>query len=100
MIKDFKFRDVELTFNFRKLPNYDQEYLRSMIYDMINNRSVNSSGLGFHNYYPNANNFTLFNNESVMINYMSEFMDKYSCITSHLLNGKKYWFAWTHKERK
>ena len=99
-MQEFRFKDVELTFNFRKLPSYDQDYLRSMVYDLIQSKSINSSGKGFHDYYPYTNNLTLFNNESVMINYMSEFMDKYSCITSHLLNGKKYWFAWTHKERK
>tara|TARA_R100001591_G_scaffold66428_1_gene75748 strand:+ start:259 stop:558 length:300 start_codon:yes stop_codon:yes gene_type:complete len=99
-MQEFRFKDVELTFNFRKLPSYDQDYLRSMIYDLLQSKSIKSSGKGFYNYYPYANNFTLFNNESVMINYMSEFMDKYSCIASHLLDGKKYWFAWTHKKRK
>ena len=99
-MKDFKFKFVDLTFEFKKLPKYDQEYLRTMVFETIGQKSVNSSGKSFPEMYPNANNFTLFNNESVMINYMSEFMDKYSCITSHLLNGKKYWFAWTHKERK
>ena len=35
-----------------------------------------------------------------MLNYMSEFVGEYSYITSHLLEGKKYWFAWTHNKRQ
>ena len=97
---EFRFRDVELTFNFRKLPIYDQDYLRSMVYEKIQDRSINHSGLGFHEYYPNASNFTLFKEESIMLNYMSEFIGEYSYMTSHLLHGKKYYFAWTHNKRK
>ena len=98
-MQEFKFKDVELTFNFRKLPSHDQDYLRSMIYDLIQSKSIKSSGKGFHDYYPHANNFTLFKNEQTMINYMAEFVDEYSCIPSHLLEGSKYWFAWTHNKR-
>ena len=97
---DFRFRDVELTFNFKKLPSVDQEYLRSMMYDTIQDKSIKSSGHAFFDYYPNADNFTLFKNHETMINYMSEFANEYSCIASHLLEGKKYWFAWTHDKRK
>ena len=31
---------------------------------------------------------------------MSEFVGEYSSIASHLLHGKKYWFAWTHNKNK
>ena len=99
-MQEFRFKDVELTFNFKKLPNYDQDYLRSMTYEIAKERSVKSSGLGFKSYYPKADNFTLFNDETTMLNYMSEFVNEYSYITSHLLDGKKYWFAWTHNKRK
>jgi len=99
MTKDFRFRDVDFTFDFRKLPIHDQEYLRSMIYETIQDRSVKSLGKGFNKYYPNADNFTLFKDESTMLNYMSEFAGSYSYTTSHLLHGKKYWFAWTHNKR-
>ena len=97
---DFRFKDVELTFNFKKLSFIDQDYLKTMIFDTINNKSIKSSGLNFYEYYPNANNFTLFRNEQTMINYMAEFVGEYSYTTSHLLEGKKYWFAWTHNKRK
>jgi hypothetical protein len=99
-MQEFRFKDVELTFNFRKLPSYDQDYLKSMTYEIIKERSVKASGLEFNLYYPDSNNFTLFNNESVMLNYMSEFVNEYSYVSSHLLHGKKYWFAWTHNKRK
>ena len=99
-MQDFRFKDVELTFNFKKLSSVDQEYLRSMIYDTVQNKSVKSSGHNFHEYYPNADNFTLFKNEQTMINYMAEFIGDYSYIASHLLDGKKYWFAWTHNKKQ
>ena len=95
---EFRFRDVELTFNFRKLPPCDQDYLRAMTYEITKERSVKHSGISFYEYYPNADNFTLFKDESVMLNYMSEFVGEYSSIASHLLHGKKYWFAWTHNK--
>jgi len=99
-MQEFRFKDVELTFNFKKLSSVDQEYLRTMIYDIIQNKSIKSSGLNFYEYYPNSDNYTLFKNEQTMINYMSEFIGEYSSIASHLLDGKKYWFAWTHNKRK
>jgi len=99
-MQEFRFKDVEITFNFKKLPIYDQDYLRTMTYETTKDRSVKHSGIGFFNYYTNVDNFTLFNNETTMLNYMSEFVNEYSYITSHLLEGKKYWFAWTHNKRK
>ena len=97
---EFRFRDVELTFNFKKLPLCDQDYLRTMAYEITKERSVNHSGLSFYKYYPNATNFTLFKDESTMINYMAEFAAEYSNTVSHLLHGKKYWFAWTHNKKQ
>tara|TARA_R100001082_G_C4262070_1_gene116001 strand:+ start:279 stop:578 length:300 start_codon:yes stop_codon:yes gene_type:complete len=97
---EFRFKDVELTFNFRKLPLCDQDYLKSMTYEITKDRSVNHSGMSFFEYYPAADNFTLFKDERTMINYMSEFAVGYSNTSSHLLEGKKYWFAWTHNKRK
>ena len=96
---EFRFKDVDLTFNFRKLPSCDQDYLKSMTYEIIQDRSVKSSGINFNNYYPGADNFTLFRDEKTMFNYMAEFMGEYSYTTSHLLNSKKYYFAWTHNKR-
>ena len=98
MIKNFKFKDVEIVFNMRNLPHYDQEYLRTMTFETIGNRSVKNSGKRFLDYYPNAYNFTMFNSKSTMINYMGDFYDEYSLTASHLLHGKKYYFAWTHSE--
>jgi len=96
MIKDFRFKDVDIIFNIKKLPHYDQEYLRTMIFETIGEHSVKNTGQSFKDYYPNANNFSLFNDHTVMLNYMSEFYDEHSCTASHLLDGKKYYFVWTH----
>ena len=38
-MENFKFKDVETTFDFRKLAHYDQEYLRTMTFETINERS-------------------------------------------------------------
>ena len=97
---EFRFKDVELTFNFRKLPTCDQDYLRILTYETVKERSIKHSGLSFDKYYPDPDNFTLFNHETTMINYMSEFSREYAYTASHLLHGKKYWFAWTHNKRK
>tara|TARA_Y100000310_G_scaffold262808_1_gene272624 strand:- start:27 stop:323 length:297 start_codon:yes stop_codon:yes gene_type:complete len=96
MIKDFRFKDVDIIFNIKKLPQYDQEYLRTMVFETIGERSVKNTGRIYRDYYPNAKNFSLFNDHAIMLNYMSEFYDGYSCTISHLLHGKKYYFAWTH----
>ena len=95
-MKNFKFKSVDLTFDMKKLPSVDQEYLRTMVFETIGQRSVKSSGLAFTSKYPNADNFTLFNNKEVMLNYMLDFNGKYASTASHLLEGKKFWFAWTH----
>ena len=94
-MKDFKFKLVDLTFGFKELPKYDQEYLRTMVFETIGQKSVKSSGRSFNEMYPNANNFTLFNNESVMLNYMTEFSGEYANTASHLLHGKQDWFGWS-----
>ena len=97
-MKDFKFKLVDLTFNLKELPKCDQEYLRTLVFETIGQRSVKNSGIPFNEMYPGSNNFTLFNSESMMLNYMAEFVGEYSYTTSHLLHGKKYWFAWTHNK--
>jgi|TARA_R100000322_G_C5282635_1_gene150207 hypothetical protein len=94
--KEFKFKQVDQTFDLRKLPTHDQEYLRTLVFETIGNRSYKQSGKPFHKYYPNANNFTLFRDHSTLLNYMSEFSGEYDYTTSHLLDGKKYYFAWTY----
>ena len=70
MTRDFKFKDVDVVFNIKRLPHYDQEYLRTMVFETIGARSVKNSGTPFSDYYPNAYNFTLFNSKKVMLNYM------------------------------
>tara|TARA_R110002033_G_scaffold13372_1_gene39926 strand:+ start:203 stop:451 length:249 start_codon:yes stop_codon:yes gene_type:complete len=79
---------------------HDQEYLRTMFYETILERSVKQSGYTFNEYYPKASTFSIFNNKDTMNNYMNEFSSQYSNNASHLLEGKKYYLAWTHKERK
>tara|TARA_Y100000593_G_scaffold42264_1_gene80928 strand:+ start:164 stop:457 length:294 start_codon:yes stop_codon:yes gene_type:complete len=95
-MKDFKFKLVDLTFDMKKLPSYDQEYLRTMVFETIGQKSVKNSGRTFYEMYPNANNFTLFEDETMMLNYMTEFSGDYTNTASHLLHGKKYYFAWTY----
>tara|TARA_R110001606_G_scaffold221341_1_gene369047 strand:- start:241 stop:534 length:294 start_codon:yes stop_codon:yes gene_type:complete len=95
-MRDFKFKLVDLTFDMKKLPSVDQEYLRTMVFEVIGQRSVKSSGLPFQTIYPDANNFTLFDDQNKMLNYMTDFNGDYACTASHLLEGKKFWFAWTH----
>ena len=87
-----------MTFDIKKLPLVDQEYLRTMVFETIGQKSVKNSGLSFASMYPDADNFTLFNNKSVMLNYMLEFNGEYANTASHLLEGKKFWFAWTYSE--
>ena len=97
-MKDFKFEVVDLTFDMKKLPSYDQEYLRTMVFETIGQRSVKNSGKPFLDVYRNASNFTLFKDEAMMYNYMAEFSGDYDSAASHLLHGKKYWFAWTYSK--
>ena len=52
-MKDFKFKLVDLTFGFKELPKYDQEYLRTMVFETIGQKSVKSSGRSFNEMYPN-----------------------------------------------
>jgi hypothetical protein len=95
----FKFKDVEIAFNFRELPQYDQEYLRTLSYETAMNKSVNNTGWGFDETYEDAGNFTMFNDLDALHEYMSEFVHEYTYVGSHLLHGKKYFFAWTYSQR-
>ena len=95
-MKDFKFKLVDLTFDMKKLPSYDQEYLRTLVFETIGEKSVKNTGRSFSETYPNANNFTLFEDNVMMLNYMTEFTGDFASTASHLLHGKKYWFAWTY----
>tara|TARA_R100001377_G_C3186931_1_gene108950 strand:- start:1173 stop:1466 length:294 start_codon:yes stop_codon:yes gene_type:complete len=95
-MRDFKFKLVDLAFDMKKLPSVDKEYLRTMVFETIGQKSVKNSGLSFRSKYPDADNFTLFDDKFVMLNYMTEFNGKYASTASHLLEGKKFWFAWTY----
>tara|TARA_R110002096_G_scaffold127475_1_gene275313 strand:- start:643 stop:942 length:300 start_codon:yes stop_codon:yes gene_type:complete len=98
-MKDFKFKLVDLTFDMKKLPSVDQEYLRTMVFETIGERSVKQSGKSFTGMYPNAKNFTLFDDEHTMLNYMSNYSGNMANTASHLLNGHKYYFAWTYSSK-
>tara|TARA_R100001594_G_scaffold145462_1_gene195694 strand:- start:293 stop:589 length:297 start_codon:yes stop_codon:yes gene_type:complete len=91
----FRFKDVDITFDFNKIPSYDREYLKTMVIETVNEKSVKNSGRPFDSYYEDADNFVLFNNNGKMYNWMSDFMGEWSHTASHLLHGKKYYFAWT-----
>jgi hypothetical protein len=94
----FKFKDVEVTFDMKQLPFYDQEYLKTMCYETVNAKSFLHSGKSFNELFKGANNFTIFDDDSTMHGYMSEFAGKVANTASHLLHGKKYYFAWTYKK--
>tara|TARA_R100001163_G_scaffold32431_1_gene25242 strand:- start:42 stop:368 length:327 start_codon:yes stop_codon:yes gene_type:complete len=96
----YQFKDVELAFNFKKVPACDQEYLRTMFYQTIGDRSVKHTGISFNEFYPDAGSFTLFDNEGDMFVHMSEYVNPSRFTTSHLLHGKKYFLAWTYDQDK
>tara|TARA_R100001443_G_scaffold100926_1_gene108477 strand:- start:1746 stop:2087 length:342 start_codon:yes stop_codon:yes gene_type:complete len=91
-----RFKDIDITFEFNRMPSYDREYLKTMVIETINNRSVKHSGRSFESYYRNASNFALFNNYDTMEDWMDDFSGDFSYAASHLLHGKKYYLAWTH----
>ena len=64
-MKDFKFKQVDLTFDLKMLPSYDQEYLRTLVFETIGQRSVKNSGRPFKQFYKHAKNFTLFNDDKL-----------------------------------
>ena len=96
----YQFKDVELAFNFKKVPACDQEYLRTMFYETVLDRSVKNTGISFHEFYPDAGSFTLFDNEGDMFVHMSEYVNPSRFTASHLLHGKKYFLAWTYDQDK
>ena len=98
MKKSYKFKDVDLIFDFKKVSAYDQEYLRTMFYETVLDRSVKHSGRNFNEYFPNAGTFALFNDERSMKRYMGEFSSTFASTATHLLQGKKYYLAWTYEQ--
>ena len=92
----FRFKDVDITFDFNKIAGCDRDYLKTMVIEMVNTKSIKNSGTSFNSYYDGADNFALFNNESKMLAWMSDFYGSYDSTASHLLEGKKYYFAWTY----
>jgi hypothetical protein len=91
-----KFKDVEFAFELRKLAFCDQDYLKSMLYETVTDRSYKQSGKSFQSLFPGACNFTIFNDYNTMVNYMLEFSDDYAYMGTHLLHGRKYYLAWTY----
>ena len=98
MKNSYKFKDVDLILNFKKVSMQDQEYLRTMFYETTLERSVKHSGKTFSEYYPYASTFALFDDEIAMERYMGEFSYPYANTASHLLEGKKYYLAWTYEQ--
>ena len=97
MRKNYKFKDVDIIFDFRKISNYDQEYLRTMFYETVLDRSVKQSGRNFNQYFTNAGTFSLFDNKDSMQRYMGEFSSTFASTASQILQGKKYYLAWTYE---
>tara|TARA_R110000803_G_scaffold171327_1_gene234282 strand:+ start:65 stop:391 length:327 start_codon:yes stop_codon:yes gene_type:complete len=100
MRKKYQFKEVETAFNFKSIPACDQEYLRTMFYQIVGQRSVRNSGVAFSEYYPEADTFTMFDDEGDMLNQMNEYVNPHANTVSHLLHGKKYYMAWLYDEAK
>ena len=96
----YQFKEVELALNFKKVPTCDQEYLRTMFYQTVGDRSVKNTGIPFNAFYPDAGTFTLFDNEGDLYEQMNEYVNPYKHTVSHLLNGKLYYMAWTYDYNK
>tara|TARA_R110000851_G_scaffold52306_1_gene124305 strand:- start:556 stop:882 length:327 start_codon:yes stop_codon:yes gene_type:complete len=96
----FRFKDIDITFDFNRIPSYDREYLKTMVIETVNQKSIKNSGKSFASYYEAADNFALFDDQSKMTDWMSDFYASWSDVTSHLLHGKKYYFAWTFYEKE
>jgi hypothetical protein len=92
----FKFKDVVVTFDMKVMEKYDQEYLKTMAYETVQSNSFLHSGKSFDQMYPDASNFTMFDDYYSMISFMSEYSNPWASHSSHLLDGKKYWLAWTY----
>ena len=95
----FRFKDIDLTFNFHRIPFYDRDYLKTMVIETVNDRSVKFSGVPFNKYYQQPENYALFNNKQKMQNWMSAYYLESGFTASHLLDGKKYYFAWTYEKK-
>ena len=91
-----RFKDIDITFEFGRMPNYDREYLKTMVIETINSKSFRCSGVPFNVKFPNADNFAMFNNVNKMNDWMSDFYGTWEHTASHLLDGKKYYLAWTY----
>ena len=45
--QSFRFKDVDITFDFNRIPTYDREYLKTMVIETINTKSIKNSGQSF-----------------------------------------------------
>jgi hypothetical protein len=93
----YQFKEVDLAINFKKVPVCDQEYLRTMFYETVLDRSVKHTGISFREFYPDANSFTIFDDLTDLHEHMNEYVNPYAYTGSHLLHGKKYYLAWNHE---
>ena len=61
--KSFNYKELAMDFSWYKVPQCDQEYLRTMMMETVTNNSVNATGVSFNDTYPNSSNFALFMSE-------------------------------------
>jgi len=96
--KSFNYKELAMDFSWYKVPQCDQEYLRTMMMETVTNNSVKATGVSFNDTYPNSSNFALFMSERHRDNYLAEFADSGAGTASHLLTGgRKYYAAWVYE---
>jgi len=97
MVKDVS--KIVQGFDWTRVGWKDREYLNSMVRDVTTSRSYLNSGIPFSAKYPAANEFALFNDESIKNDYKNEFYNSAEA-ASHLLTphpkGRKYWLVWAY----
>jgi hypothetical protein len=74
-------------FAFKDLPEYDQEYLVSMLNSIRSSDTCPKTFEPFDIKYPNARRFQF---------YVNAAPDGITSYGSHLLAGKKYFLVWEH----
>lgn len=98
-MEELDFKNSCIGFDWKYIPYYDREYLKTLYWDTTMSRNIikegEYTGISFKRMYPNASNFVVVRGHHAKRKYLQRNrLSDY--VSSHLLNGRKYFLCWRY----
>lgn len=98
-MEEMDFKNACIGFDWKRIPYYDREYLKTMYWNTVTSRNVIEDGkftnISFKEMYDKPRTFVFVQGHDKKRKYLRKDINS-DYVSSHLLNSKKYFLCWRY----